>query len=249
MNIKNQDEIKKMTEAGKILGDVLKLIRQKIQVGISAKELDDYAEKCILARNAIPAFKNFNGYPNSICVSINEEIVHGIPTSGKKIKEGDIVGIDCGVKYEGYNSDAAFTIGVGKISPLAKRIIETTKKSLNKAIVAIKPGIELKKIQKIIQKTIEDEGFAVIRSLSGHGIGKNLHEAPTIFNYVDNGPKVILKQGMTICIEPMSAVGTYEIKTENDNWTIKTLDNSISAHFEHTILITDKAAKILTPYD
>ncbi len=246
MNIKNKNEIKIMSESGKILAKVLKQIKGKIKPDISTWQLDQYAERLILEYNAKPAFKGFKNYPNTTCISINNEIVHGLPSKKKIIKSGDIVSVDCGVLYKKYNSDAAFTVGVEKISLDAEKLIKTTKKSLDLAIKKIKPGIKMQDIQRIIQTTIEGAGFSVIRRLSGHGIGISVHESPPIYNFVGQGPNITLEAGMTFCLEPMAAVGTYRVKTKNDGWTIASSDGSLTAHFEHTIAVTENGYKILT---
>jgi len=246
MNRKSTKEIAKMAESGKILAEVLHKCRKKIIPGAIAAEIDEFAEKEIIKLNAEPGFKNYNGFPNTLCLSINEEVVHGLPTKNKIIKPGDIVSIDCGVKYKGWNSDAAFTLGVGKIKDNEQELISITKTALEIAIKYIKPGIKINIIQEKMQSLIENAGFSVIRSLSGHGIGKNLHESPSIFNFVDKNNNFCLEEGMTICIEPMVAMGNFQVKTEPDGWSIKTVDKSNTAHFEHTIAITKYGAQVLT---
>ncbi len=246
MNIKSKKEIDLMRHSGKILSKTLNQLKKEIKPGVCAKYLDDLAEKIIASSNAKPAFKGFNGYKYTICASLNNEVVHGLPLKNKFIKKNDIVSIDCGVNFNGYHTDAAFTLAVGEANEKTNLLIETTKQSLHNAIKIIKHKIPLIKVQKIVQNTIEKPGFSVIRSLSGHGIGKRLHEPPSIFNFVGKNSDIILQKGMTFCLEPMSSMGRFDVQTKEDGWTIVTSDNSLSAHFEHTILVTENGFEILT---
>lgn len=260
INIKNSEEIKIMRQAGHYLAQIMKKITWQIKPGISTFELGELAEKLIREAGAESAFKGYLpdtvrnvdtskyrvGYPAALCTSLNNEVVHGIPSKERILKEGDIVGIDCGLKLNGYFSDMAMTLAVGKISPLAKKLLTVTKKALDLAIKKIKPGIHLGDISFTIQNYVEKNSFSIVRSLSGHGIGQKLHEEPNIFNFGQMGTGPILKEGMVLAIEPMVNVGGWQVKTLNDGWTIVTADGSLSAHFEHTILVTKKGVEILT---
>lgn len=243
--IKTKDEIEKMKRSGAIAALVLETIAMKLKVGMTTNRINDLAEKIIMDHGAIPSFKGFGGYPSASCISINDEIVHGIP-SERVIEDGDLVGIDIGVLLDGYHSDTAITVGVGEIGQEKQKLLNVTQNSLKKAILAIKPGIHLGDIQAIIQETIEKVGFSVIRDLTGHGIGQNLQEAPQIPNYGKKGTGLILEEGMTIAIEPMVATGTWRVEIKPDGWTVVTADKSLSAHFEHTIAITRNGSLILT---
>lgn len=245
INIKSYEEIEKMKKGGHIAALVLEKLQKSVKPGITTQELNDLAEKEILSHNGKMSFKGFGGYPAAICVSVNEEVVHGLP-SPRRLKEGDIVGIDLGVYYLGYHSDTAISVGVGKISPENQKLMDVTKKSLDRAIENIRPGRKITEIQAIIQKTIEKEGYGVIRDLTGHGIGKNLQEFPSIPNYVSKDADFILKEGMTIAIEPMVSIGDWHISVKPDGWTIVTRDHSNAAHFEHTIAVAKTGALVLT---
>jgi len=245
ITIKNLAEIAKMKQAGHIAALVLDIIKKEIKPGMTTGEIDKIAEKTILENKADCSFKGFGGYPAATCISINEEVVHGIP-GNRVVKEGDLVGIDVGVYYLGYHADTAITVGVGKISAEKKKLIDVTQESLRKGITMVKPDVHLGDVQAIIQKTIESAGFGVIRDLTGHGIGTQLQEPPSIPNFGKVGTGLILQKGMTIAIEPMVSVGNWHVRVENDGWTVVTADGSPSAHFEHTIAITATGAEILT---
>lgn len=245
ISIKTPEEIKIMAEGGKILSSILKKAKNYTYAGMTTLALDHYIENLIYANNAKPSFKNYQNYGFASCISINEEVVHGIP--GKRIiKSGDVVSIDVGVLYKGFHNDAAVTFAVGKISEKAQKLIKITERSLNNGIDLVKPGIHLGDIQAVIQKTIENAHFSVVRDYSGHGIGRNLQEAPSILNYGFPGTGFVLKEGMTICIEPMVTAGNHEVKVKKDGWTVITEDKSLAAHFEHTILVTKNGHKVLT---
>ena len=248
MTIKTQKEIDIMNEGGQILAEVLEKARKYSRVNITTIEIDQYIEKIILSKKAKPSFKNFKGYPASSCLSVNDELVHTIP-SERKLKEGDILSIDAGVYFNGYHNDAAITFGIGKITEKAKDLIETTKESLIESIKIIKPGIHIGDVQNRIQKIIEDRKYSVIKDLSGHFIGKKLQEEPSIPNIGKPKTGFVLSAGMTFCLEPMVSIGSYKLKLSDDRWTIKTFDGSLSAHFEHTIAVTNKGYLILTALD
>lgn len=234
-----------MKNAGKILAIVLTEIIKLVKPGITTLELDKKAEDLILSYGAKPAFKGYDGFPNTICASVNDTIVHGLP-SNYILKEGDIIGIDSGVIYKGYYSDMAITLPVGEVSFEAKRLIDVTKKSLRLGIKKAKIGNTVGDIGNTIQRFIEDQGFGLVKDLCGHGIGKELHEDPKIPNYGRRGTKEKLVEGMVICIEPMVTMGSYKIKKSSDGYGYVTSDGSLSAHFEHTIAITKNGPVILT---
>ena len=243
--IKSPREIEIMRQAGRIVGTVLQELKNSIQPGVTTKELDDIAMKRTEEMGAIPSFKGYHGFPGSICASINDEIVHGIP--GKRIvRDGDIISIDFGVIYNGFQGDAALTVGVGTISSEAEELMKVTEGSLMAGIDAARVGNRLGDISAAVQQYAESRGMAVVREYTGHGIGRAMHEDPQIPNYGLPGQGPLLKNGMTIAIEPMLNIGDWRTKVEEDNWTVKTMDGSLSAHFEHTIAITDKGPEIMT---
>ncbi len=246
ITIKSHSEIEKMREAGKILADVHDRLGEIIEPGISTLDIDRKGEEMIRKAGCIPSFLNYEGYPASICVSVNDEVVHGIPNKKNILKEGDIVSLDAGVIYEGYHSDAARTYGVGQISDEDQRLIDVTRESFFEGIKLATAGNHLHDISQAIQKYVEGAGFSVVRDLVGHGIGQNLHEEPQIPNFktVGRGPK--LREGMTLAIEPMVNIGDWKVWILEDDWTVVTRDGSKSAHYENTILITDKEPEILS---
>jgi len=250
--IKTDQEIEIMRQAGRLLSKVISEVASAVCPGISTLSLDDLAEKLIINLGAKPGFKDYgqgkNRYPATLCTSVNEEVVHGIPNRNKILKEGDIIGLDCGLIHNGYFSDMAITVPVGKISSQAEKLLKVTKKSLSKAIEMIKPGIRLGNISAAIQSCAEKNNFSVVRTLTGHGIGKELHEPPVILNYGRPHTGIILEKGMTLCFEPMVNVGDWKVKTLKDGWTIVTNDGSLSAHFEHMILVTKSGAEVLTRF-
>lgn len=243
--LKSKKEIEIMREAGKIVGETHEILREAITPGISTLELDKIAEENIRKYNAIPSFKGYGGFPGSICASINHEVVHGIP--GKQIvKEGDIISLDIGAYYKGYHSDAAKTHGVGIISEEDRKLIEVTRESFYEGLKFAKLGYRLSDISHAIQAHVEKYGFSVVRDLVGHGVGTELHEDPQIPNYGPPGKGPRLQEGMVLAIEPMINAGRYHVKTLADGWTITTIDGLKSAHYEHTIAITEDEPLILT---
>lgn len=246
MYIKNQNEIKIMRQAGRILAKILKQLAQEAKPGKNAADIEKLALELLLHYKAKPAFLGFGGYEYATCISLNNEVVHGLPTPDKIIKPGDLVKIDFGVLFKGFNTDAAVTVIVGKISEKTRKMVIATRKSLQLAIKMIRPGVKLSAIQSSIQDYIEDKGFSVVRDLAGHGIGKNLQEEPSIPNFCKQGPEITLKEGMTFCIEPMVNMGDWKVVTASDGWTVLTKDNGLSAHFEHTLLVTKNGCEILT---
>jgi methionyl aminopeptidase len=234
-----------MADASRIVAEVLEEIRKSISPGVTTKDLDELAESYILAKKAKPAFKGYRGYPASVCASINEQVVHGIP-SKVKLNQGDILSIDVGVNCNGFFGDAAVTLPVGNISDQAKRLLSVTESSLYAGLGKAVAGNRLSDISSTIQNCAESEGFSVVRSFVGHGIGRGLHEEPQIPNYGKPGEGPRLLEGMTLAIEPMINAGGWEVNIQADGWTAVTKDGSLSAHFEHTIAITKNGPNILT---
>lgn len=234
-----------MREAGRIVAETHRLMADAVKPGITTGELDAIAEKFIRSQNAIPSFKGYNGFPSSVCASVNDELVHGFPGS-RKLNEGDIISIDIGAQYEGYHGDSAWTYAVGKVSDEVQRLLDVTEESLYAGLALVKPDIRLYSISHAIQKVIEAAGFSVVREYVGHGIGADLHEEPQIPNYgiPDRGPR--LKPGMVLAIEPMVNIGERYVRTLEDNWTVVTQDGSWCAHFEHTVAVTEDGFEILT---
>lgn len=246
ITIKSQRELDLMREAGKILADVHEQLERFIRPGISTLDIDKKGEELIRGYGCIPSFLNYNGYPASICVSVNDEVVHGIPSADRILLEGDIVSLDAGVIYKGYHSDAARTHAVGEISPEAKKLIEVTKQCFFEGIKFAKEGNHLHDISNAVAAYAEKFGYGVVRDLVGHGIGKNLHEDPQIPNFHQKrkGPK--LCKNMTLAVEPMINIGRYDVEWLEDDWTVVTEDGSLSAHYENTILITEGEPEILS---
>ncbi|WP_128896412.1 type I methionyl aminopeptidase [Longirhabdus pacifica] len=242
---KSELEINIMKEAGRIVASTHQLMKQNIAPGVTTKQLDKIAEDYILSQGATPSFKGYNGFPASICASVNEQLVHGFPND-TKLQEGDIVSIDIGAKYKGYHGDSAWTYPVGSVSDEVSKLLKVTEDSLYAGIAEIKPDVRLYTLSHAIQQCIEENGLSVVREYVGHGIGADLHEEPQIPNYglPDRGPR--LKPGMVLAIEPMVVQGQRFVKTLSDNWTVVSVDGSMCAHFEHTVAITDDGYDILT---
>ncbi|MFN7160833.1 MAG: type I methionyl aminopeptidase [Candidatus Gracilibacteria bacterium] len=249
MQIRTHDQIKKMRSAGKVLHKILQQTKEIIVPGINVKEVEAFVDSLFKKYGAIPAFKGYQGFPSSICISVNDQVVHGLPQD-RILEAGDIIGLDCGVKLDGWNTDSAITVMVGgkeACDPEVVKLVETTEKALEEAIKVLKDGVLVGEISNTIGNYITQHSFHVIEDLGGHGIGTKVHEDPYIPNEGSStlGPK--LKAGMTIAIEPISGLGTSEIFIDKeDGWTIYTMDGSYSAHFEHTVLITEQGAEILT---
>lgn len=246
ITIKSEREIELMAEAGKILERVHNELEKALRPGMSTKDIDTLGEEIIRSYGCIPSFLNYNGYPASICVSVNNEVVHGIPSKKRVIQEGDIVSLDAGVIYKGYHSDAARTHAVGEVSEKAKKLIQVTKESFFEGIKFAKAGNHLFDISGAIGDYAEEHGYGVVRDLCGHGIGTHLHEAPEIPNFRMNRKGMLLKAGMTLAIEPMITAGGHEVDWLDDDWTVVTRDGSLSAHYENTILITEGEPRILS---
>ena len=244
--LKTNRELSLMREACRISAGALRVAGEAVQPGVTTEEIDRIAYEYIIKQGAKPNFLNYNGFPATACISINDEVIHGIPSKKRVIKEGDIVSIDLGAVLEGYNGDNAATFAAGKISPEAERLINTTRESLYKGIEAAVAGGRIGDISSAVQKYCEERGFSVVRDFVGHGIGAKLHEDPSVPNYGTPGRGVRLLPGMTLAIEPMINMGGYEVRQLSDGWTIKTKDGGLSAHFEHTVAITTDGPKILT---
>ena len=237
-----------MQKAGEIVALAHKAIENAICDGITTNELDQIADQLIRSKGAIPSFKNYNGFPKSICTSVNDVIIHGIP-SAECLKNGDIIGVDIGAYYDGFHGDAAVTFGVGEISEEAKRLIKVTENSFFEGMKFAVEGKRVSDISSAIQKYVEEQGFSVVREFVGHGVGSALHEGPEVPNYGAPGRGARLYEGMTIAVEPMINAGSREINVMKDGWTVKTADGSLSAHFEHSIAITKKQPLLLTVCD
>lgn len=248
--IKTQKEIDFIRESCRIVAETLRLVSSNVKIGVTTLELDKIAEDYIRSNNAVPAFKGYTqgglpGFPGSVCTSINDAVVHGIPGQ-IKLEDGDIISLDVGVLKNNYYGDAALTVAVGKISEEKRKLLEVTEKSLQLGIEQAKSGNRVHDISAAVQDYVERNGFSIVRDLCGHGVGKFLHEDPAVPNFGRRGTGAKLKKGMTLAIEPMVNAGGYEVITASDGWTVLTADGSPSAHFEHTVLILDNSAEILT---
>lgn len=246
VSIKSGREIELMREAGRILAQVHEDLGKMLKPGISTLDIDRAGERMIRGYGCVPSFKNYNGYPASICVSVNDEVVHGIPNKHRLLKEGDIVSLDAGVIYNGYHSDAARTYAIGKVGPEVQQLIQVTKECFYEGIKHARAGNHLNDISLAIQTYAEHFGYGVVRDLVGHGVGKALHEDPEVPNFSQKRKGIRLRPGMTLAIEPMINMGRADVVWLDDNWTVVTDDGSLSAHYENTILITDGAPEILS---
>jgi len=244
--LKTQKEIALMREAGRIVAVTLQELRENVRPGVSTAALDAIAERTVLALGALPAFKGYNGFPASTCLSLNDEIVHGIPNPARVLEEGDVLSIDFGAIYQGYYGDSATTIGVGEISSEAKKLLAATEAALYEGIKRARAGNHLGEVSNAIQTHAEKEGFSVVRQYVGHGIGRHMHEEPQVPNFGPRNKGAILKAGMVLAIEPMLNTGTENTVLRPDNWTVVTADGGLSAHFEHTVAITPGDPEILT---
>ena len=245
IRLKTAEQIKRIKESCRILVETFQYVQQFVQPGIKTIEIDREVENFIQAKHGIPAFKGFNGFPGSACISIDDQVVHGIPGQ-RKLENGQIVGVDIGINFNGYFSDSAFTFPVGKIDAAARRLLTITRESLYKGIEQAKVGNRLSGISHAIQVHAESNGYSVVRELVGHGVGLDVWEPPQIPNYGAPGKGIKLQSGMVVALEPMINIGDYDVETGEDDWTVVTVDGSLSAHFEHTIAITDNGTEILT---
>ena len=246
ISVKSKKEIELMEIAGRITGEVLQLLGEHVKPGITTLELDKLAEDYIRKNGAVPSFKNYAGFPGSICASVNHQVIHGIPSKKVVLNEGDIISIDVGAKYKGYNGDAARTFAVGNISSEAKRLIDITKQSFFEGVKFCHEGARVSDISHAVQLCAENAGFGVVRDYVGHGVGAELHESPEIPNFGNPGRGARLIAGMTLAIEPMINMGDYRVKVLPDGWTVENLDGCLSAHYENTVLITKGEPKLLT---
>lgn len=246
ISIKSAKQIEKMRESCKLTKELFLILEDKIKPGISTKELDTIAYNFYKKHGATPNFLNYNGYPATICASVNDEVVHGIPSAKKILRDGDIISIDMGCILDGWHSDAARTFGVGNISKEAQQLIDDTKQSFFEGIEVIKHGVKLGDVSHTIQTFLEERGYGVVRDLVGHGIGQALHESPEVPNFGKAGHGVRLAAGMTLAIEPMVNAGTYRVNVLDDDWTVVTADGSLSAHYENTVVVTREGCEILT---
>ena len=246
ITIKTEEQIALMRESGKLTKNVLDLIGREIKAGMTTKQLDKLAYDYIMSCGAYPSFLGYSGYPASICASIDQMVVHGIPSDNDVIRDGQIVSIDVGVVYNGWQGDAARTFMVGEVSPLKKKLVKVTEECFFKAIENLKDGSPIGNIGHAVQTHAEANGFSVVRALVGHGIGQEMHEDPSVPNYGKKGTGIRLKKGMALAIEPMINQGTANVKVMRDGWTVKTLDGKLSAHYENSVLVTDMDPVILT---
>jgi methionyl aminopeptidase len=256
--VKTDEEIEMIGRGGALLSRVLGKVARHVAPGVTTAELDDLAEKEILKAGGKPAFKGYRihgvkaAYNSTVCTSINDEVVHGLAHPGRALKEGDIIGLDIGMQYpakDGFYTDMAMTVAVGKISDQAAKLMRVTRECLERAITVVHAGARLSDIGNAVQKHAEGNGYGVVRDLVGHGVGYGVHEEPRVPNYVDHDyPDLLLKKGMVLAIEPMINAGTWEVFTADDGWTVKSADGSLSAHFENTIAVTDDGCEILTPF-
>ncbi len=246
ITLKSPREIQIMRKANRIVAETLSLLAEIVRPGLTTLELDRRAEEYCRSQGALPAFKGYRGFPGTLCVSLNEQVVHGIPSAQTILREGDIVSIDFGVKYEGYYGDAAVTVPVGRISPECEKLIRVTRESLELAIAQVRVGNRINDVSLAVQKHVEKEGFSVVRQFVGHGIGSQLHEPPEIPNYYRSETTPRLLAGMVLAIEPMVNAGSHEVKVLHDGWTVITADRAPSAHFEHTVLVTDGEPEVLS---
>lgn len=247
--VKTPDEIKIMRDANQIVAEVLSMLQDTVAPGISTFELDQMAEDLCRRRKSIPAFKGYHGFPASLCVSLNEEVVHGIPSRKRKLRKGDILSVDFGVCYKGFFGDSAVTIPVGRVRPETHKLLQATQKSLELAIQQVHIGKRIADISKAVQEFVEAQGYSVVRQFVGHGIGTALHEGPEVPNYVQGGQSPRLIEGMVIAIEPMVNLGTHQVKVLRDGWTVVTADKRPSAHFEHSVAVTAEGPQVLSARD
>ena len=246
MIVKKPEEILLMQEANQIVAEALAMLEKTVEPGITTWELDKLAEDLCLRRNAIPAFKGYRGFPASLCVSLNEEVVHGIPSKKRRLKKGDILSIDFGVKFKGFFGDSAITLPVGKVDVAKSRLMDVTKESLQRAIAQVQIGRRIADISRAVQTYVEENGFSVVRQFVGHGIGTSLHEAPEIPNFVQDVPTPRILEGLVLAIEPMVNMGTHKVRILRDGWTVITADKLPSSHFEHSVAATSDGPLVLS---
>ncbi len=244
--LKSPREIELMRQGGRILAGVVEMLGELVRPGLSTLEIDEEVEAFITRRGARPAFKGYRGFPATVCVSINEEIVHGIPSAHRRLKEGDIVGLDLGCIVEGYYADCAVTVPIGEVPPAVQKLLDVTRESLELALAECRPGRRLGDVSHTVQRHVEAHGLSVVRAFVGHGIGRALHEDPQVPNFGEPGRGPVLRPGMVLAIEPMVTMGSWEVKILDDGWTAVTQDGSLAAHFEHTVAVTENEPDVLT---
>jgi methionyl aminopeptidase len=244
--LKSPREIELMRRAGRVLADVMDHLESTVRAGMSTLEIDEEVEAFLSRRGARSAFKGYRGFPATVCVSINEEVVHGIPSPHRRLKEGDIVGLDLGCVVDGYYADCAFTLAIGEVPAPVRRLLEVTRESLERAIEQCRPGRRLGDVSHAVQRHVEAHGFSVVRAFVGHGIGRALHEEPQVPNFGEPGRGPLLRPGMVLAIEPMVTMGGWEVQILEDGWTAVTRDGSLAAHFEHTVAVTEAGPDVLT---
>lgn len=247
--LKSPREIELMRRGGHILAGLVEHLRSTVRAGMSTLEIDEDVEAYIAARGARPAFKGYRGFPATVCVSINEEVVHGIPSAHRRLKEGDVVGLDLGCVVEGYYADCAFTLAIGEVPPTVQKLLDVTRESLAQAIIQCRPGRRLGDVSHAVQHHVETHGFSVVRAFVGHGIGRALHEEPQVPNFGEPGRGQQLRPGMVLAIEPMVTMGGSDVRILEDGWTAVTKDGSLAAHFEHTVAVTEDGPDVLTRSD
>ncbi len=245
ITLKSMRELEIMREASRVVAEVLQELRPRCRAGVTTAELDRIAEEYTCKRGALPAFKGYRGFRHALCASVNQEVVHGIP-GDRELRDGDIIGLDYGVLYEGYYGDSAITVPIGKVTPEVEALLRTTEESLYLGIKQMTDGNHVSDISRAIQTHAESHGYSVVKELGGHGIGKRLHEDPMVLNYVANGRGIKLRPGLVLAVEPMVNMGTDQVRILSDGWTVVTVDGKPSAHFEHTVAITDNGPEILT---
>lgn len=245
ISLKSKSELEKMRQAGRMVAHSIQYLKEKLSPGITTGQLDDWVEEFISRQGGIPSFKGYQGFPANICVSVNQELVHGIP-GHRQLKEGDLVSLDLGVIYKGYQADGAVTVGLGEISDEAERLLQATEGALWAGIAQARAGNRVGDISSAIQKYVEERGFSVVQAYVGHGIGQKMHEPPPVPNYGPPGQGPLLRPGMTLAVEPMVNAGSPRTKVGEDNWTVLTADGRLSAHFEHTVAITEGEPQVLT---
>lgn len=246
IELKSAAQIELMRAAGQILADAFRMCRDLVKPGVSTLEIDREVEALIRGRKAKPAFKGYRGFPATICASINEEVVHGIPAPKRRLREGDIIGLDLGAIVEGYYADAAVTLPVGEISDEARRLLDVTRESLEQAIAQCRPGNRIGDVAAAVQRRVEAAGFGVVRAFVGHGIGRALHEDPQVPNFGEPGRGPLLRPGMVLALEPMVTLGHWDVRVLADRWTAVTADGSLAAHFEHTVAVSEQGPDVLT---
>jgi len=246
INLKSRGEIERMKGASRIVAEILLELRETVREGMTTADVDRLAEDMTLKKKAKPAFKGYRGFPASICISVNDEVVHGIPSPKKRLNHGDVVGLDFGVIYDGFYGDSAVTVPIGEIPQEVQNLLKVTEQSLYAAIEAAVPGNYISDVSAAVQRLADANNFGIVREFCGHGIGRSLHEDPPVLNYVQSGKGPKIKPGLVIAIEPMINLGTEKVKVLEDGWTVVTLDGRPSAHFEHTIAVTADGPEILT---